>query len=248
VNQPEIMSQEEQELTRIDAALEIVKARHPEFVADEQTLLAMASVVRAENLNGYDADALTYAYVKVRPVPAQIPATDVEPTDPIESEARRLIRSGEVTVARVQALSSEEFARKCQNLAFTKALDHLEKPALPQPTRGDLQIAYGRARRNGTELTHEIVRAVAESQDAIASGFAEYVPASARPAVNPHYASPLSRTNAPTAPRRSKLAADEARANEAANAQRVGRGMKSLSVHERQRRLFLQTCIGSIGK
>jgi hypothetical protein len=50
MNQPEIMSQEEHELARIDAALEIVKARHPEFIADEQTLRAMAAVVRAEAL------------------------------------------------------------------------------------------------------------------------------------------------------------------------------------------------------
>ena len=226
------MNQTEQDyLDRCATAFRIFEARFPDYQHSEATAGLMAAELFAANLYADNADHLAAVWLKIRP---SVPAPVLEPADPIEAEARRLISSGEVTVASVRALSSEDFARKCQNLAFTKALELIEKPALPQPTRGDVAVAYGRAHRNGTELTAEIVKAVEESRNATASAYAGYVPPSERPAVNPHYSSPLSRANARAFQRRTKLTLEESRANEAANARRTGRGMKSLSVHERQ--------------
>jgi hypothetical protein len=217
-------------LERCASAFRVFETRNPDYQNSEAAARLMATELGAAKLEADNADHLEYIWSKIRPA---APAPVVEPADPLEAEALRLISSGEVTVEKVRALSSEEFERKSHNLAFCKALELIEKPALPQPSRGDVAIAYGRARRNGTELTAEIVRAVEESRNATASAYAGYLPPAERPAVNPHYSSPMSRTNAPAVQRRTKLTLEESRANEAANAQRTGRGMKSLSVHER---------------
>lgn len=218
-------------LERCASAFGVFETRNPDYQHSEATARLMAAELGQAKLEADNADHLEFIWTKIRPT---APAAIQEPSDPIEAEALRLIASGEVTVEKVRALSSEEFERKSHNLAFCKALELVEKPAEPQPTRGDINIAYGRARRNGTELTAEIVKAVEESRNATASAYAGYVPPAERPAVNPHYSSPMSRTNAPVVQRRTKLTLEESRANEAANAQRTGRGMKSLSVHERQ--------------
>ena len=222
-------------LERAETAFLLFVERNPNYPQTEANARLMAAELRAAGLSPDNADHLSAIWQRIKPPTAAPAAAPVAEEDRLTVAARGLIASvgGDEAFKRIfSELSAQELQRRMNDLAFERAVEllfpHKEERTL---SRGDVVRAEGQARLHGTGLTAEIVRAVERSNDFHRQGFANYVPPPEKPAIDPHFSNPMARR--PEIARRTKLTVEEARANEEANKRRGGRGMRSLSVHER---------------
>jgi hypothetical protein len=182
------MNQAEQQifLEACDTAFLAFQHRNPDFVFSEALAREMALTLQAEKLDPRNVHHLSAAWLKVRQSAPTGPAPVSESSDPIEVEARRMLASGEVTVESVRALRSEDFALRCQNLAFCMALDLLPKPPRTVlATRADVvrkAVIAERASKNGILLApYDPNEEVERSKREVSSGFADHREPAPRP-------------------------------------------------------------------
>jgi hypothetical protein len=227
--------EQEAYLDRCEQAFQIFAARNPDYPATESHARLMAAELRAADLSPDNADHLQVVWAKIRPAPKPAQATEPE-LHPAEAEARRAIAEGRISRESIEAMSADQLQEASStSLIFQKAFDLLYPPQNPSPlTIGDRKRLYEESKATGrslAELTWDAVRAVEQSRRDYHTSINQDAPPVPKAPEGPRYGRPV---NSGVIPTRRVITLEESRANEAANAKRAGRGMRSLSAHERQ--------------